>query len=174
MSSKKNPQAEFAYGASNINPLKALNPGLIYDIHALGYITFLCANGYNIELLHLVAGDNSSYSGATKGTVFDLNYPSFAIILPSFKSFSQVYHRIVTNVGLPTSMYKAIVTNTVAELRIKVNPSVLAFTSLGQKLSFALTIEGTPNKNLPSASLVWDDGKFKVKSPIVIAVNTDD
>ena len=174
MSSTKNPQAEFAYGAGNINPLKALNPGLIYDIHALDYITFLCADGYNTELLHLVAGDNSSCSGATKGTVFDLNYPSFAMILPSFKFFSQVYHRTVTNVGSPTSTYKAIVTNTAAGLRIKVNPSVLAFTSLGQKLSFALTIEGTPNKNFASASLVWDDGKFKVRSPIVVDVDIDD
>ncbi|KAE7996707.1 hypothetical protein FH972_001407 [Carpinus fangiana] len=173
MSSKKNPQAEFAYGAGNINPLKALNPGLIYDIHALDYITFLCANGYNTELLHLVVGDNSSCSGATKGTVFDLNYPSFAIILSSFKSFRQVYHRTITNVGSPTSTYKAIVTNTAARLRIKVNPSVLAFTSLGQKLSFALTIEGTPNKDLVSASLVWDDGKFQVRSPIVVAASDD-
>ncbi|XP_059457641.1 cucumisin-like [Corylus avellana] len=170
MSAKKNPDAEFAYGAGNINPLKALNPGLIYDIHALDYIKFLCADGYNTKLLHLVAGDNSSCPGATKGTVFDLNYPSFAIYFSSFKSFSQVYHRTVTNVGSPMSTYKAIVTSTAARLRIKVNPSVLAFTSLGQKLSFALTIEGMTDKNVVSASLVWDDGKFQVRSPIVVAV----
>jgi hypothetical protein len=174
MSAKKNPEAEFAYGAGNINPLRALNPGLIYDIHALDYIKVLCADGYNTKLLHLVTGDNSSCSGATKGAVFDLNYPSFAILLSSFKSFSQVYHRTVTNVGSPMSTYKAIVTSTTTGLRIKVNPSVLAFTSLGQKLSFALTIEGMPNKDIVSASLVWDDGKFQVRSPIVVAVSTDD
>ena len=173
MSAKKNYEAEFAYGAGNINPLKALNPGLIYDIHAHDYIKFLCGKGYNTKLLHLVAGNNSSCSRATKGAVFDLNYPSFAIFLLSFKSFSQVYHRTVTNVGSPTSTYKAIVTSTVHGLRIKVNPSVLAFTSLGQKLSFALTIEGTPNKDFVSASLVWDDGKFQVRSPIVVAASGD-
>ncbi|XP_059457509.1 cucumisin-like [Corylus avellana] len=174
MSAKKNYEAEFAYGAGNINPLKALNPGLIYDIGALDYIRFLCGEGYNTKLLHLVAGDNSSCSRATKETVFNLNYPSFAISLSSSRSFSQVYHRTVTNVGSPTSTYKGIVTSTATGLRIKVNPSVLTFTSLGQKLSFALTIEGTPNKDIVSASLVWDDGKFQVRSPIVVAVSTDD
>ncbi|KAE7996704.1 hypothetical protein FH972_001404 [Carpinus fangiana] len=149
MSAKKNPEAEFAYG-------------------------FCVPDGYNTKLLHLVIGDNSSCSRATKGAIFDLNYPSFAILLSSFKSFSQVYHQTITNVGSPTSMYKAIVTNTAAGLRIKVNPSVLAFTSVGQKLSFALTIEGMPNKDLISAFLVWDDGKFQVRRPIVVAVSTDD
>jgi hypothetical protein len=95
MSAKNNPDAEYAYGAGNINPLKALNPGLIYDIGALDYIKFLCGEGYNTKLLHLITGDNSSCSRATKGIVFDLNYPTFSILLSSSKSFSQVYHRTV-------------------------------------------------------------------------------
>ncbi|XP_059457644.1 cucumisin-like isoform X3 [Corylus avellana] len=170
MSAKKNSDAEYAYGAGNINPLKAINPGLIYDIGALDYIKFLCGEGYNTKLLHLVTGDNSSCSRTTEGIVFDLNYPTFSILLSSSKSFSQVYHRTVTNVGSPTSTYKAIVVSSQVGLRIKVNPSVLAFKSLGQKLSFALTIEGTTNKDIVSSSLVWDDGTFQVRSPIVVAV----
>jgi hypothetical protein len=55
-------------------------------------------------------------------------------------------------------------------LKIKVNPSVLSFTTLGQKLSFALTIEGITDKFIDSASLVWDDGTFQVRSPIAVAV----
>jgi len=51
-----------------------------------------------------------------------------------------------------------------------VNPSVLSFTTLGQKLSFALTIEGIIDKFINSASLVWDDGTFQVRSPIAVAV----
>jgi hypothetical protein len=173
MSAKKNYEAEFAYGAGNINLLKALNPGLIYDIGALDYIKFLCGEGYNTNLLHLVAGDNSSCSIAFKGTVFKLNYHSFAIFLSSSRSYSQFYCWTVTNVGLPTSTYKAIVTGTLTGLRIKVKPSVLAFTSLGQKLSFVLTIEGTADEGIVSASLVWDDGKFQVRSLIVVAVRGD-
>jgi hypothetical protein len=67
------------------------------------------------------------------------------------------------------SMYKAIVTSPLV-LKIKVNSSILSFTSLGQKLSFALTIERIIGKYIDSASLVWDDGMSQVRSPIAVAV----
>ena len=167
MSAEKNPDAEFAYGAGNINPLKAPNPGLIYDIDALDYIKFLCAQGYNTKLLQYVTGDKSSCSKETDEKSLDLNYPSFALSTPISNSISHVFNRTVTNVGSSTSTYKAIVTSPHG-LSIKVNPSVLSFTSLKQKLSFALTIEGTIEKQIVSASLIWDDGTFQVRSPIVV------
>ncbi|KAK9950715.1 hypothetical protein M0R45_006190 [Rubus argutus] len=56
-------------------------------------------------------------------------------------------------------------------LKISVNPSVLSFTALWQKKSFSLTIKGPIEKShLASASLVWDDGTFQVRSPIVVYV----
>uniref|UniRef100_A0A7N2MH80 Cucumisin n=1 Tax=Quercus lobata TaxID=97700 RepID=A0A7N2MH80_QUELO len=167
MSAEKNPDAEFAYGAGNINPLKAPNPGLVYDIDALDYIKFLCTQGYNTKLLQYVTGDKSSCSKETDEKSLDLNYPSFALSTPPSNSISHVFNRTVTNVGSSTSMYKAIVTSPHG-LSIKVNPSVLSFTSLKQKLSFALTIEGTIQKQIVSASLIWDDGTFQVRSPIVV------
>jgi hypothetical protein len=170
MSAKKNSEAEFAYGSGNINPLKALYPGLIYDVDELDYIKFLCSEDqYNTTLLQMVTGDNSTCSETTHGTVFDLNYPCFALSTSPSESISQVFNRTVTNVGSPSSTYKAIVTTPLG-LRIKVNPCVLSFTSFGQKLSFALTIEGTINKSIVSASLVWDNDTFQVRSPIVVYV----
>ncbi|KAF2318965.1 hypothetical protein GH714_012012 [Hevea brasiliensis] len=71
--------AEFAYGAGHINPVKAIDPGLIYDAEPLDYVKFLCGQGYNTSLLQMVTGDNSSCAKATNGTVWDLNYPSFAL-----------------------------------------------------------------------------------------------
>ncbi|GMY39337.1 cucumisin-like [Fagus crenata] len=167
MSAKKNPDAEFAYGAGNINPLKASNPGLIYDIDALDYIKFLCAQGYHTTLLRHITGDKSICPEGSAGTAFDLNYPSIALSTPLSKAISHVFNRTVTNVGSPTSTYKAIVT-TPPGLSIKVNPSVLSFTSLGQKLSFQLTIKGKIDKQIVSASLIWDDGTYQVRSPIAL------
>ncbi|XP_059457646.1 cucumisin-like [Corylus avellana] len=169
MSAGKNPEAEFAYGAGNINPLQAPHPGLVYDMNMLDYVKFLCGQGYNTKLLQIVAGDNSTCSEATNGSVFDLNYPSFAISTSRPESINQAFNRTVTNVGSPTSTYKAIVT-TPPGLTIKVNPSVLSFTCLGQKLSFALTIEGKIENSVVSAALVWYDGTFRVRSPIVVYV----
>ena len=41
MSSDLNPEAEFAYGAGQINPVKAVCPGLVYDISESDYVRFL-------------------------------------------------------------------------------------------------------------------------------------
>ena len=167
MDAEKSSGAEFAYGAGNINPLKALNPGLIYDIDAPDYVKFLCGQGYSTKLLQSVTGDNSSCLEGSDGTVFDLNYPSFALSIRPSNSISHVFNRTVTKVGTSPSTYKAFVTAP-AGLSIKVNPSVLSFTSSGQKQSFALTIEGTLDKQMVSTSLIWDDGTNKVRSPIVV------
>ncbi|CAL0318451.1 unnamed protein product [Lupinus luteus] len=75
--------------------------------------------------------------------------------------------RNVTDAGLPKSRYTATVMAPQG-LKIHVNPSVLSFTSLGQKKTFMLTIDGTIEEPIVSASLVWNDGKFKVRSPIIV------
>ncbi|KAM4104448.1 hypothetical protein ACJW30_06G158300 [Castanea mollissima] len=167
MSPEESSGAEFAYGSGNINPHKGANPGLIYDIDALDYIAFLCGQGYSTKLLQAVTGDSSSCPKGTNGKVFDLNYPSFALSTSSSNSISHVFNRTVTNVGTSTSTYKAKV-SAPPGLSIKVNPNVLSFTCLKQKLSFTLTIEGTIDRQIVSTTLIWDDGTFQVRSPIVV------
>ncbi|KAJ4706542.1 Cucumisin like [Melia azedarach] len=172
MSSSKNPDAEFAYGSGHVNPVKALSPGLVYDAEPIDYVKFLCAHGYSTRLLRLVTGDNSSCPIINNGNVWDLNYPSFALSVSAIESRnirSRVFKRVMTNVGSPSSTYKASVTAPVG-LQIQVNPSVLSFTSLGQKQSFTVTVAGAINGNSMSASLVWDDGVHQVRSPIVVYV----
>ncbi|RVX13622.1 Cucumisin [Vitis vinifera] len=170
MSAEKNPDAEFAYGAGQIDPLKSVNPGLVYDADKIDYVKFLCGQGYTTQTLQLVTGDNSVCSEATNGTVWDLNYPSFALSSSTFESITGVFTRTVTNVGSPVSTYKATVTGAPIGLQIQVVPDILSFTSLGQKLSFVLKVEGKVGDNIVSASLVWDDGVHQVRSPIVVFV----
>ncbi|XP_059627108.1 cucumisin-like [Cornus florida] len=167
MSSVTNPEAEFAYGAGHIDPLQAANPGLVYDVGVLDYVKLLCGQGYSDKSLKLVTGDNSSCSKANNGTVWDLNYPSFALSSQSEKSITRVFHRIVTNVGSRVSTYKATVVAPIG-LEIQVEPNVLTFNSLGQTQSFVLTVTATYiDKNVISGSLVWFDGVHHVRSPIV-------
>ncbi|KAI4299498.1 hypothetical protein L6164_032956 [Bauhinia variegata] len=167
MSADNNPDAEFAYGSGNINPFKALNPGLVYDASEVDYVNFLCGQGYDTRLLQMVTGDNSSCIGVTDGSVWDLNYPSFAIATPSSVSISAVFTRTVTNVGSPTSTYRAIV-RTPLGLEITVTPPSLSFSSVGQKVSFKLSVAGSIDVALASASLAWDDGTHQVRSPITV------
>ncbi len=71
---------EFTYGSGHINPLQAVNPGLVYDATEADYIDFLCKQGYNTTTLKLITGDNSSFCNTLKpGIAWNLNYPSFAV-----------------------------------------------------------------------------------------------
>ncbi|XVF23986.1 hypothetical protein REPUB_Repub13aG0087400 [Reevesia pubescens] len=166
MSSENNIEAEFAYGAGHINPALAAQPGLIYDAGEIDYIKFLCGQGYSAKHLQLITGSNSCCSEETNGTVWDLNYPAFALSATPGKSITRVFHRTVTNVGSAVSTYQAVV-KAPPGLIIQVQPSVLSFKSLGQKQSFVVTVGAEVGNSMISGSLIWDDGLHKVRSPIV-------
>ncbi|TKY56801.1 Cucumisin protein [Spatholobus suberectus] len=169
MSSALNEEAEFAYGAGQINPIKAINPGLVYDATEIDYVKFLCGQGYDTKDLQKITGDNnSSCTQENNGTVWDLNLPSFALSTTRSTYTNVTFHRTVTNVGSATSRYNAKIATPPSTLNIRVVPDVLVFSSLHQTKSFTLKIEGSINASIVSSSLVWDDGTFKVRSPIVV------
>lgn len=168
INSENNPDAEFAYGAGQIDPIKAVNPGLIYDADEGDYVRFLCGQGFNTTDLQQITGDASICSN-TYPSARDLNYPSFALKVQSSKHhFRESFRRTVTNVGRPNSIYTANVTAP-KELHISVSPAILSFTSMGEKQTYVLTIDGKMKEyTMLSASLIWNDGNFKVRSPIIV------
>ncbi|KAK8334317.1 hypothetical protein V6Z12_A10G262000 [Gossypium hirsutum] len=166
MSSKNNLEAEFAYGAGHINPAQAAQPGLVYDAGEIDYVKFLCGQGYTPKQLKLITESNFTCSEETNGAVWDLNYPSFTLSTSPGNSITRVFHRTVTNVGSPVSTYKVVV-NAPPGLIIQVQPSVLSFKSLGQKLTFIVTVGAEIGNSMISGSLIWDDGVHQVRSPIV-------
>jgi hypothetical protein len=167
MSSTINPEAEFAYGAGQISPVNATNPGLVYDINEADYIEFLCGEGYTTKQLQILTHQQSDCKeNANENAVYNLNLPSFAL-KGNNPFIGHAFNRTVTNVGSANSTYKARVVSS-SLLEIQVIPDVLSFTSIGQKKSFSLTIEGNINVGIMSASLIWDDGNYQVRSPIVV------
>ncbi|KAK8662515.1 hypothetical protein V6N13_092088 [Hibiscus sabdariffa] len=167
MSSINNIEAEFAYGAGHINPTLAAQPGLIYDAGEIDYVKFLCGQGYTSRQLELITGNTSSCSEVTNGTVWDLNYPSFTLSTTPGNSVTRVFHRTVTNVGSAVSTYNVVVKSP-PQLVIKVQPSVLSFKSLGQKL---VTVGAEVGNSVISGALIWDDGVHQVRSPVVAYSN---
>ncbi|KAF3973914.1 hypothetical protein ACB098_06G157000 [Castanea mollissima] len=122
------------------------------------------------------AGNINPRKSANPGLIYDIDALDYIAFLCGQGYSTKLLQAVtgdnsscpkVTNVGTSTSTYKAKV-SAPPGLSIKVNPSVLSFTSLRQKLSFALTIEGTIDRQIVSASLIWDDGTFQVRSPIVV------
>ncbi|KAK8955124.1 hypothetical protein KSP40_PGU019293 [Platanthera guangdongensis] len=172
MSPSKNVDAEFAYGAGQLNPLAATKPGLVYDVGEKDYVTMLCAEGYNATNLRAITGDSSACTSATNATVLGLNYPSVALLVKHGKSFSNSFQRTVTNVGNSNSIYKATV-SAPACIKISVEPDILYFETLFEKKSFIIKIEGDAKETILSASLIWSDGFYNVRSPIVVVLGLE-
>lgn len=166
MTPKVNAEAEFAYGAGHLNPVNATNPGLVYDAQYIDYIEFLCGQGYSTENLRLVTGDQINCSDVRKTAASHLNYPSFALLIKSQRLATCIYRRTVTNVGLSVSTYKAVI-QAPSGLKVRVYPTTLSFSSLGQKISFTVRVEVESDEKMLSGSLTWDDGLHLVRSPIV-------
>ncbi|KAG7613501.1 Peptidase S8/S53 domain [Arabidopsis suecica] len=161
---------EFAYGAGHVDPIAAINPGLVYEIGKSDHIAFLCGLNYNATSLKLIAGEAVTCTGKTLPR--NLNYPSMSAKLPkSESSFIVTFNRTVTNVGTPNSTYKSkIVLNHGSNLKVEVSPSVLSMKSVKEKQSFTVTVSGSNiDPKLPSsANLIWSDGIHNVRSPIVV------
>eukprot|EP00246_Nothoceros_aenigmaticus_P016597 TRINITY_DN7694_c0_g1_i1.p1 TRINITY_DN7694_c0_g1~~TRINITY_DN7694_c0_g1_i1.p1 ORF type:complete len:538 (+),score=58.11 TRINITY_DN7694_c0_g1_i1:231-1616(+) len=156
----------FDYGAGQIDPSRAADPGLVYDASAADFALFLCSNGYNTRLLRLVTGDVSECPAEAPG-VSNLNYPSISVT-PLTGNVSIV--RTVTNLGPSPNVYTAIV-QAPRGLRIAVSPSELAFKQLNEKQTFTLGISvlsWSPVGSWLFGSLTWTDGTRSVRSPISI------
>lgn len=165
-----NQQAEFAYGAGHINPLKATNPGLVYDANESDYVKFLCGQGYSSAMVQRLTGDDTICTPANSSRVWDLNYPSFALSSTPSEFINQFFTRTLTNVESTVSTYRSTVLGVPQGLKITVDPLVLSFNAIGEKKSFTLTVRGTVSQTIVSASLVWSDGSHNVRSPITVYV----
>lgn len=167
MNLKKNTEQEFAYGSGQINPTKASDPGLVYEVETEDYLKMLCAEGFDSRLLTKISGQNITCSEKTEGK--DLNYPTMTTFSSARDPFNITFRRTVTNVGFPNSTYKASVVPLRPEIQISVEPEILRFGSLKEKKPFVVTISGKGLKDgsVVSSSLVWSDGSHSVRSPIV-------
>ncbi|XVE77032.1 hypothetical protein DITRI_Ditri13aG0029500 [Diplodiscus trichospermus] len=165
------PATPFALGSGHVDPIKASNPGLIYDITPEDYVEYLCSLNYKDSQIALFV---EGFKCPKKATMQpgDLNYPSFAV---NFKHKTQnisiTYKRIVINVGIPRSSYKVLVEEPKG-VSVIVQPKILKFKKLGQVLSYKVSFIGlNKKKTVPSSSfgsLVWVSGYYRVRSPIAV------
>ncbi|MED6213024.1 hypothetical protein PIB30_089239 [Stylosanthes scabra] len=169
----KDNAAELGTGSGRVNPIAALNPGLIYDMNLDSYIAFLCNEGYNSTSIGILIGskgfDCSTINKPPQGSD-GLNYPSMHMQVPPNSTISATFYRTVTNVGTGNSTYKAKV-KAPKSISVEVEPSTLQFSKLNQELSFKVVIKGPQfpkGKMVLSASLEWSDSKHKVRSPILV------
>ncbi|CAM8919489.1 unnamed protein product [Rhodiola kirilowii] len=174
LNASMHPDGEFAYGSGLIDPIKATDPGLIYDISKDDYANTICSV-YDAETCHKIQG-NTCQCPEQKLALVDLNYPSMTAKVNASK-VNVTFTRVVTNVGAkPIVTYNAQVTVASKNLTITVVPNTLSFKDLNEKQSFKVSVTGEyPLKEvLLSSSLVWSDGTHTVRSPIVLYTDHGD
>lgn len=169
MSQSRHPDAELAYGAGQVNPTNAVHPGLVYDATVEDYVKMLCNQGYNISMIRLITGEKSSCSKRDLASIRDLNYPSMAFQVETGRPSTGNFSRTVTNVGKADSIYTARIISD-PKLKVTVEPKILSFRKLHEKKKFVVTVSGRLHgkASVASASVTWSDGKYSVRSPIIV------
>jgi subtilisin family serine protease len=163
------PADVFATGAGHVNPSRANNPGLVYDIQPDDYIPYLCGLGYADNEVSIIVHEQVKCSEKPSIPEGELNYPSFAVTLGP----SQTFTRTVTNVGDVNSAYEvAIVSPPGVDVTVK--PSKLYFSKVNQKatysVAFSRTEYGGKISETAQGYIVWASAKYTVRSPIAVSL----
>uniref|UniRef100_A0A0E0CIU2 Subtilisin-like protease fibronectin type-III domain-containing protein n=1 Tax=Oryza meridionalis TaxID=40149 RepID=A0A0E0CIU2_9ORYZ len=147
----------FDFGGGHIEPDKATDPGLVYDINPIEYTKF-----FNCSLKP--KEDCNSYMGQ----LYQLNLPSIAV--PNLKDSVTVW-RTVTNVGGPEATYKVAIEAPVG-VNVDVDPPVITFTRGGSR-SATFKVTFTARQRVQGGytfgSLTWlDDSTHSVRIPVAV------
>ncbi len=149
------PGGAFDYGAGQVVPTAAADPGLVYDSGFLDWFGFLCGTGQ-------LASANCP---ALEIDPSDLNQASITV---GELAGSQTVTRTVTNVG-GASTYTVSV-NAPPGVDVQVTPPTLTLAA-GAVASYAVTFttNASATQNAyTTGSLTWSDGAHTVYSPVTV------
>lgn len=160
-------------GAGHVDPVRAVDPGLVYDLTEDDHIRFLCASNYDNRQVSLIVHKAVKCHEIEKTYPWDLNYPAIAVrVNASRPSKVKIYvPRTVTRVSDGASTYTVKITNPRGTV-VRINPGKMVFVKKGDKQSYVVKIlvDNTPRARPVSeyGVLTWTDGKHRVTSSIVV------
>jgi subtilisin family serine protease len=166
----------FATGAGHVNPEKAADPGLVYDISPNDYIGYLCGlyagASQNVSVVARRAVDCSNVTVIPNSSM--LNYPSISVVFPRTWNRSRpvVVRRTAKNVGTVPSTYEVAVDMPAATggVTVDVSPRELVFTEADQEQSFEVTVQPRQNgRKAVHGALRWVSEKYTVRSPVSVS-----
>jgi hypothetical protein len=160
----------FATGAGHVNPSKANDPGLVYDIETNDYVPYLCGLNYTDRQVGIILRQKLKCSDVKSTPEAQLNYPSFSIMLGST---SQFYTRTLTNVG-PVNMTYNVEIDVPLAVDISIKPAHITFTEKKQKAAYSVAftpknIENRGDNEIAQGSIKWVSGKYTVRIPISVS-----
>ncbi|KAJ1381489.1 Peptidase S8/S53 domain [Sesbania bispinosa] len=157
----------FAYphemGVGEINPLRALNPGLVFETGVEDYVRFLCYYGYSKKNIRSMSKTNVTCPrDSSEDLISNINYPSISTKLLKKQKKPKVITRTVTNVGSLNATYTAKV-HAPEGLVVKVIPNKLVFSEGIQRMTYEVSFYGKEaHGGYNFGSLTWLDGRHYV------------
>lgn len=155
----------FSYGAGHVQPNRAMDPGLVYDLTTTDHLDLMCALGYT--KFQIEKFSETPYTCPSKNiSLTDFNYPS--ITVPNLNG-SITVTRTVKNVGSPANYISQVFKP--AGISVLVKPKSLKFKKVGEERTFKVTLKskkGRAAKDYVFGQLKWSDGRHNVRSPIVV------
>ncbi|XP_015900332.3 subtilisin-like protease 3 [Ziziphus jujuba] len=163
----------FATGAGHVNPSKANDPGLVYDLEPEDYVPYLCGLNYTDSSVRKITQGSVSCTGVKPIPEAQLNYPSFSVDLGR-KKLS--YTRRVTNVGQANSTYNVDI-SAPPGIELSVTPQTLVFTEINQKATYKVEFiphgDGkTHGKHYSHGYIRWVSGNYSVRSPVSVQITS--
>lgn len=160
----QNGKLPWSQGAGFIDPNKANDPGLVYDMGKADYVQYQCLTQRTL----VPAADCTTFG--TLDRTYNLNLPS--ITLGTMTGTTTV-RRSVTNVGSGPATYTSSVAMS-GGIILRVVPDTLTLAP-GQTASFTVTVTpgaSTPRFTWQYGSLTWTDGTHVVRSPVLANLGT--
>jgi subtilisin family serine protease len=143
------------YGAGQVVPTRAADPGLVYDSNANDWIAFLCGTGQLTATFCPSITINPS----------NLNMPSIAI---GAMVGTQAVTRTVKNVGGATATYN-VALDGLAGFTTNVSPTSFTIAP-GASRSYTVTFTRStaPANAYGFGGITWSDGTHKVRIPVAL------
>ncbi|KNA20654.1 hypothetical protein SOVF_050340 [Spinacia oleracea] len=159
-------------GAGHVNPEKANDPGLVFDLSEDDYVQFLCASNYNSTEIQIIVKKPVKCDDETKVKEWDLNYP--ALIVPTNSKGKEIeIVRTVKNVESGSSTYTAKVAHPKG-LSVSVSPLELSFKAINETRKFSVKVsafKGFKHDEDAMSSITWTDGNNRnVTIPLIVVV----
>ncbi|XP_020169135.1 subtilisin-like protease 4 [Aegilops tauschii subsp. strangulata] len=167
----------FAVGAGHVNPDKAVDPGLVFDISPDDYIGYLCGM-YKSEEVSVIARRAVNCSADMAIPDYQLNYPSVSVSFPPTWSSSPPISvgRTVTNVGeVPPEViyYPEVEIPADSPVNVTVFPPELLFTETNQARRFEISVEAkNSSAGAVQGAIRWVSDNHIVRIPISVTFAT--
>ncbi|KAJ4958115.1 hypothetical protein NE237_025226 [Protea cynaroides] len=162
----------FGLGAGHLEPERAMDPGLIYDLGYDDYVNFLCGLNYTERQIEIITGKRvfCLENGDRR-----LNYPAIVVAGEEVEDGIVVLIKRLKVVSEGQGFYKAkVVGFERGDYKIEVEPKILRINGIGERVNFKVMIrkEGKRigRKEMWVGALIWREEitKHTVRCPIVI------